>query len=821
MQCASFLQRLYKDCIAACKVVGSVIKIGIVYFPSMAEKVSETAKIFCCNPFKKDRHQGVKRSVRPVTDWMCDMFDTIVVGMKICDSCRKELSKQKQVTDTTDDCLVPVANTTRPTNVDESFVALDVTLEYLNKSLSSLEESPVAKRKLQMKSYCDKKYSKIKKCLTEKVLTAASTNTEKTVDHKSESCEVICQLKEKFQEENISVSEKLQILTVLPKSWSCSEIQNEFQVSNRMARKAKALVKAKGILATPNPKPGKVLNESVIEKVIGFYNSDDVSRLMPGKKDFVSVKTGDSSRIHVQKRLVMGNLKEVYELFKNKNPTDKIGFSKFADLRPKHCVLAGGSGTHTVCVCTVHQNVKLMLQVLKSKQITLNDGTDISNYNSCLAKLMCEEPGTACHLNECPSCPGVDNLKDELQLLLDNELVDNITYKQWVSVDRCNLVTFIKTADEFIETLCEQLLILKRHSFIARRQAEYYNHLKQNIGVNEAVVCMDFAENYSFVLQDEAQSFHWNNDQATIFPIAVYYNDHNIHYKSIVCISECLQHDTTAVHLFQKRLISHLKLEVIRDLKKIYYFSDGAAAQFKNRKNFSNLCHHVHDFGIEAEWHFYATAHGKGVCDGLGGTVKRLAGKASLQRPYEHQIMTPAQLFTWSEENIDSMQFFFFNEAQYNKEEKILADRFLSTKAIPGTQKFHSFIPLSDKVLLTKVFSRSEQSSTFSVLGPRVQQRLKLAEVKGYVTCENNNHWWLGVVVDKNETAQIVELMFLHPAGPSPSFTFKSDCPNKLTVPLSQILTLVQPTCPTGRSYYLSKEEMDAATMALENYCRQ
>jgi len=32
-----------------------------------------------------------------------------------------------------------------------------------------------------------------------------------------------------------------------------------------------------------------------------------------------------------------------------------------------------------------------------------------------------------------------------------------------------------------------------------------------------------------------------------------------------------------------------------------------------------------------AEWHFYATAHGKGVCDGLVGTVKRLAAKASLQ----------------------------------------------------------------------------------------------------------------------------------------------------------------------------------------------
>ena len=45
-------------------------------------------------------------------------------------------------------------------------------------------------------------------------------------------------------------------------------------------------------------------------------------------------------------------------------------------------------------------------------------------------------------------------------------------------------------------------------------------------------------------------------------------------------------------------------------------------------------CNHEEDFGISAEWHFAASAHGKGACDGLGGTVKRLAARASLQKPY-------------------------------------------------------------------------------------------------------------------------------------------------------------------------------------------
>jgi hypothetical protein len=66
------------------------------------------------------------------------------------------------------------------------------------------------------------------------------------------------------------------------------------------------------------------------------------------------------------------------------------------------------------------------------------------------------------------------------------------------------------------------------------------------------------------------------------------------------------------------------------------------------------------EFGIKAEWHFYAPVHGNGVCDGLGGTVKRLAAKASIQRPYKEQILTAFQLFTWCESNIKSAELFFF-----------------------------------------------------------------------------------------------------------------------------------------------------------------
>lgn len=71
--------------------------------------------------------------------------------------------------------------------------------------------------------------------------------------------------------------------------------------------------------------------------------------------------------------------------------------------------------------------------------------------------------------------------------------------------------------------------------------------------------------------------------------------------------------------------------EVQPKTSRIYYFSDGPAAQYKNYKNFANIDYHEDDFGIPAEWHFFATSHGKSPCDGVGGTVKRIAARASLQ----------------------------------------------------------------------------------------------------------------------------------------------------------------------------------------------
>ena len=210
-------------------------------------------------------------------------------------------------------------------------------------------------------------------------------------------------------------------------------------------------------------------------------------------------------------------------------------------------------------------------------------------------------------------------------------------------------------------------------------------------------------------------------------------------HLSFVVISESL-HDTIAVFLFQKTLLSFLKEALPCTPEKIIYFSHGAASQYKNRKNFLNLCYHEKDFGIRAEWHFSATSHGKGACDGVGGTVKRLATKASLQKPFDEQIMTPLQLFEWASANITGTIFRFCSCSDYEQTKEMLEPRFTASRTIPGTRKLHCFIPCSMETVQVRTFSRSDISKLERVTIKKTE--LVIDCISGYATCDYSGQWW-------------------------------------------------------------------------------
>ena len=160
--------------------------------------------------------------------------------------------------------------------------------------------------------------------------------------------------------------------------------------------------------------------------------------------------------------------------------------------------------------------------------------------------------------------------------------------------------------------------------------------------------------------------------------------------------------------MFHKILISFLKTK-FSSVKKIIYFSDGAPQQYKNFKNVINLAYNRKDFNIDAEWHFYATSHGKGPCDGLGATVKRAAVRASLQSVNNQDILSAQDLYNWlkSTSRLPNVEFEFCSEKSYNENKRFLNKRFQLPARIERLQEQHCLLPVKDGIIRSRAYSTS------------------------------------------------------------------------------------------------------------------
>ena len=84
--------------------------------------------------------------------------------------------------------------------------------------------------------------------------------------------------------------------------------------------------------------------------------------------------------------------------------------------------------------------------------------------------------------------------------------------------------------------------------------------------LEEAIVQVDFAENYSCKHQDEIQSAHWNQQLITLFTVAVWtINEANdIMCESHIIISDDFEHEKTSVLVFMSTVLNTCQTEKSR-----------------------------------------------------------------------------------------------------------------------------------------------------------------------------------------------------------------------------------------------------------------
>ena len=376
----------------------------------------------CCNPF--DLHKApMTKGLRVVSLEQVAKLNAMnktgafKAGMKLCVRCRGRVNDETQDLEIQEETDVQIQDQDvfeDDTMHEEEFIPKDKLHEQLDASLTAIGVSPCKLPRLHIKertSYIRRKAKQIQEKSQEMLcayaglpstsLNCPSDKTKRMVSEEDMNY-LIDALKEKLAV-TTSKKEKISLLTIVPNSWTIPKTVEQLShlgVTEYLVRRARKMKMDHGILPNVTPSLGRPLSAATKEKVIDFYNNDEISRILPGKKDYKTIREG-GLREQRQKRLILMNLNEAYQLFKEKYTDVKIGISKFCELRPKECITVGASGSHSVCVCTSHQNVKLMLSSFPVKE----DGNSLT-YRDLLEKLVCSIDQSICMLHRCEQCPG-------------------------------------------------------------------------------------------------------------------------------------------------------------------------------------------------------------------------------------------------------------------------------------------------------------------------------------------------------------------------------------------------------------------------------
>ena len=372
----------------------------------------------------------------------------------------------------------------------------------------------------------------------------------------------------------------------------------------------------------------RALSDQTVEIVRTFYENN--SRISPGKADYLIIKDSTGGKEKVQKRHMVMTVGEAFETFKEQNPEVTIGKSKFASLRPMFVLLVSKM-PHNTCGCKYPNNIILMLEALhRACQVI-----PLYSRNGFLQKCVCDVGKFECMRATCDVCNVTEGIlfrKNVSHQVSPEEKAKQITWQQWAEDDDGYLIkkNHEGTVEQALTIVQNQLPQFLWHAFLKNEQATAYEEHKAAALHMEStfpLLQMDFAENYTTVFQDETQSAHWRKRQISIYTAMYYYRGST---SPVVIVSDTRDHEKCSVATF-----THILLKMISRLPQvegIQIWTDGPSSQFKNKYIFSYLSY-LKQMGIPIEsWNFFATSHGKGPNDALGGNVKRMVHQRVLAR---------------------------------------------------------------------------------------------------------------------------------------------------------------------------------------------
>ncbi|CAH2216930.1 jg27462, partial [Pararge aegeria aegeria] len=230
----------------------------------------------------------------------------------------------------------------------------------------------------------------------------------------------------------------------------------------------------------------------------------------------------------------------------------------------------------------------------------------------------------------------------------------------------------------------ENLDIFLKHEANIVHQYQTIKSLKDNLTEKDAVIHMDFSENYNTKYSSEVQSFHFGGSRTQIsLHTVVLYTQGEI--KCFATISENLNHNVPVIWAHLKPVMELLPTSI----ENVYFLSDGPVTQYRNKDMFFFLLCKLNEAYpniCDFTWNYHEAGHGKGAPDGIGGTCKRTADKIVALGT---DIASIDDFATELNKYCPGIQIFVITEQEIDFQKKIMEDNRSNIKPFTGTLKVH------------------------------------------------------------------------------------------------------------------------------------
>ena len=371
--------------------------------------------------------------------------------------------------------------------------------------------------------------------------------------------------------------------------------------------------------------------DNVKNLITDFFLSSEISRENPGKRYVMQV---DGNK--VQRHCMTVTLKEAFTLFKQKHPAVKVGFTMFRTCKPIQVYKVSETSRRT-CLCMKCCNCALKAEAIKKLlAISGDDYASLPSSKDAFASLtFCSEPSSQCLNRTCKKCTS-KAIRKTFENLEENTK-EEIEWAKWeyVNVQKDGkvkrVVSCVPKKTKFgvlLDDLELELDSYPAHIFRAKWQQMQMQKCLESLSEVEAMMVMDFAENYSCRYKDEIATAFFDQVQITIHPMMLYYRRDGILLKhALIGISDETRHDSFVVRMFENAAFEVL-CKKVPNIKRVHQWSDGCGVQYKAKTAFAIISQRATDGTIQVRRNYFETSHGKSVCDGLGAIVKNSAHQA-------------------------------------------------------------------------------------------------------------------------------------------------------------------------------------------------